>query len=46
MAPLAYEMKIQRQSDVELEVIPGISAFQKAASLLGAPSVMTSVSSR
>ena len=37
MAPLAYEMKIQRQSDVELEVIPGISAFQKAASLLGAP---------
>ncbi len=37
MAPLAYEMKIQRQSDVELEVIPGISAFQKAAALLGSP---------
>ena len=37
MAPLAYEMKIQRRSDVELEVIPGISAFQKAASLLGSP---------
>ena len=37
MAPLAYEMKCQRNSDVEVEVIPGISAFQKAASILGAP---------
>jgi len=37
MAPLAYEMKLQRQSDVELEVVPGISAFQKAAALLGSP---------
>ena len=37
MAPLVYEMKHARQSDVEVEVLPGISAFQKAASLLGAP---------
>ena len=37
MAPLVYEMKRDRQSNVELEVLPGISAFQKAASLLGAP---------
>ncbi len=37
MAPLICEMKIERQSDVEIEVLPGISAFQKAAALLGAP---------
>lgn len=37
MAPLIWEMKLQRGSDVEIEVLPGISAFQKAASLLGAP---------
>ena len=37
MAPLIYEMKESRQSDVEIETLPGISAFQKAASLLGAP---------
>ena len=37
MAPLIYEMKKAHQSDVEVEVLPGISAFQKAASLLGAP---------
>lgn len=37
MAPLAYEMGCQRNSGVEIEVIPGISAFQKAASILGAP---------
>ncbi len=37
MAPLVYEMMCNRGSDVEVEVIPGISAFQKAASLLGAP---------
>ena len=37
MAPLLYEMKAHRGSRVELEVLPGISAFQKAASLLGAP---------
>lgn len=37
MAPLAYEMKRERGSAVEIEVLPGISAFQKAASLLGAP---------
>lgn len=37
MAPLAYEMKRERGSSVEIEVLPGISAFQKAASLLGAP---------
>lgn len=37
MAPLIYEMKRERQSDVEVISLPGISAFQKAASLLGAP---------
>ena len=37
MAPLVYEMKKAHQSDVEIETLPGISAFQKAASLLGAP---------
>ena len=37
MAPLMYELCAQTESDVELSVLPGISAFQKAASLLGAP---------
>lgn len=37
MAPLIYEMKKERQSEIRVEVLPGISAFQKAASLLGAP---------
>ena len=37
MAPLIYEMKRERASDVEISCLPGISAFQKAASLLGAP---------
>lgn len=37
MAPLIMEMSLERGSDVEIEVLPGISAFQKAASLLGAP---------
>jgi len=37
MAPLIYEMKREQQADVEIETLPGISAFQKAASLLGAP---------
>ena len=37
MAPLIYEMKKAHQSDIEIESLPGISAFQKAASLLGAP---------
>ena len=37
MAPLIYEMKRERSSDTEIVTLPGISAFQKAASLLGAP---------
>lgn len=37
MAPLIYEMKRERNSQVRIVVLPGISAFQKAASLLGAP---------
>lgn len=37
MAPLMYEMKRERGSEVTLEVLPGISAFQKAAARLGAP---------
>ncbi len=37
MTPLVYEMSRERGSDVEVCSLPGISAFQKAASLLGAP---------
>ena len=37
MTPLIYEMRKERGSDVEVCSLPGISAFQKAASLLGAP---------
>lgn len=37
MAPLVYEMLKEKEVDAEVEVIPGISAFQKAASLLGVP---------
>ena len=37
MTPLIYEMHRERASDVEVTSLPGISAFQKAASLLGAP---------
>ena len=42
MAPLIYEMMRERMasgfpSDIEVVTLPGISAFQKAASLLGAP---------
>lgn len=37
MAPLIYEMKRELGLQTEIEVLPGISAFQKAASLLGAP---------
>ncbi|MBP5506882.1 MAG: precorrin-3B C(17)-methyltransferase [Prevotella sp.] len=37
MTPLVYEMGKERGTDVEIESLPGISAFQKAASLLGAP---------
>jgi precorrin-3B C17-methyltransferase len=41
MAPLIYEMSGERcgvsDERIAVEVLPGISAFQKAASLLGAP---------
>lgn len=37
MAPLIWEMRKEAAADIEVEVLPGISAFQKAASLLGAP---------
>ena len=37
MTPLIYEMRRERGSDIEIASLPGISAFQKAASLLGAP---------
>lgn len=37
MAPLALEMCRQMNVDIEIEIVPGISAFQKAAALLGAP---------
>ena len=37
MTPLIYEMRRERGSNIEIASLPGISAFQKAASLLGAP---------
>jgi precorrin-3B C17-methyltransferase len=37
MAPLVFEMSREEGIDIPIEVIPGISAFQKAGSLLGAP---------
>lgn len=37
MAPLIWEMARERGSHVEIAVLPGISAFQQAAALLGAP---------
>lgn len=37
MAPLLLEMQKERKSNIEINVLPGITAFQKAASLLGAP---------
>ena len=39
MAPLIYEMAKEKAlgDDIEIVSLPGISAFQKAASLLGAP---------
>ena len=37
MVPLVLEMKRDKASDVEVEILPGISAFQKGAALLGAP---------
>ena len=37
MDPHIYEMKREKGSDISIEALPGISAFQKAASLLGAP---------
>ena len=37
MVPLIYEMKKEKESSIQVEVLPGISAFQKAAALLGAP---------
>ena len=37
MTPLIYEMRRERQSQVAVVSLPGVSAFQKAASLLGAP---------
>lgn len=37
MAPLVLEMKREKGCDVEVEILPGISAFQKGAALLGAP---------
>lgn len=36
MAPLVWEMKREQSLDIEVEVLPGISAFQKTASILGA----------
>ena len=37
MTPLIYEMAQAKASTIEIVALPGISAFQKAASLLGAP---------
>ncbi|MCM1162811.1 MAG: precorrin-3B C(17)-methyltransferase [Muribaculaceae bacterium] len=37
MAPLVMEMRAERHIDIDVTVIPGVSAFQTAASLLGSP---------
>ena len=37
MAPLLWEMKDERASEVEIEVVPGISAMFAAAARMGAP---------
>ena len=37
MAPLIYEMAEALNCSIVIDTLPGISAFQKAASLLGAP---------
>jgi len=37
MTPLIYEMAKAKGEEIEIVALPGISAFQKAASLLGAP---------
>lgn len=37
MSPLLFEMQKEFAQEVNIEVMPGISAFQKAAALLGAP---------
>lgn len=37
MTPLIYEMRQECKADIDVVALPGISAFQKAASLLGAP---------
>lgn len=37
MTPLIYEMQKERGTNIDIVPLPGISAFQKAASLLGAP---------
>jgi len=37
MTPLIYEMAKEKGEDIDITALPGISAFQKAASLLGAP---------
>ncbi len=36
MAPLVWEMKRERGSQVEVVCLPGVSAFQKASAVLGA----------
>ena len=37
MAPLIHEMSIKSDTQFDIVTLPGVSAFQKAASLLGAP---------
>ena len=37
MASLVWELKAKSNSDIQISVLPGISAFQKAGALLGAP---------
>lgn len=37
MAPLIYEMAKEKGSNIDIVSLPGVSAFQKAASILGAP---------
>ena len=37
MAAVVMDVKLDLDTEVEVEIVPGVSAFQKAASLLGAP---------
>lgn len=37
MAPIVYEVKKELKSDIEVDVLPGVSAYSMGAAILGAP---------